>query len=194
MTYADYGFIGTLRGFRTLFDNQSFGGGVDPDNPNLSIGFFGNSTTNGVDFDGIYRPQFEPLTPVSLHVQATYQDPSFNNVSTGDITINGENISAEANAFYNGKVVGHTPKVMYTITPAYDLPANYGQVYLRYKYIGKIFADNGNQVSLPGYGVLSIGAIANITPNLALNVSVDNVTNVLGLTEGNPRQALPSRS
>jgi iron complex outermembrane recepter protein len=188
VTYADYGFIGTLRGFRTLFDNQTWGGGVDPANPNLNLGFFGNSDTNGVDFDGTYRPQFDPLRPFALHVQATYQDPKFNNVSVGTITINNVNISAEANAFYNGKTPNRTPNVMYTITPQYDLPGNYGQVYLRYKYIGRIFADNGNQVALPGYGVLSIGAICNLTPNLALNVSVDNVTNELGLTEGNPRQ------
>ena len=77
---------------------------------------------------------------------------------------------------------------MYTLTPAYDLPGHYGQVYLNYQYIGRIFADNGNQVALPGYGVLSVGAICNIKQNLALNVSVVNVTNVLGLTEGNPRQ------
>jgi iron complex outermembrane receptor protein len=188
VTYADFGFIGTLRGFRTLFDNQTFGGGVDPANANLNVAFFGNSTTNGIDFDGTYRPQFEPLTPLSLHVQATWQDPKFNNVSTGATDINNQNISSQVNAFYDGKTPGRTPNVMYTITPAYDLPGNYGQAYLRYKYIGRIFADNGNQVELPGYGVLSIGAIANITPNLALNVSVDNVTNVLGLTEGNPRQ------
>jgi iron complex outermembrane recepter protein len=188
VTYANYGFIGTLRGFRTLFDNQSWGGGVDPANPNLNLGFFANSDTNGVDFDGTYRPEFDPLRPFSLHVQATYQDPSFSNVSIGTTNINNVVISSEAAAFYNGKTSGRTPKVLYTITPQYDLPGNYGQVYLRYKYIGKIFADNGNQVELPGYGVLSIGAICNITPNLALNVSVDNVTNELGLTEGNPRQ------
>jgi iron complex outermembrane recepter protein len=188
VTYANYGFIGTLRGFRTLFDNQSWGGGVDPANPNLNLGFFANSDTNGVDFDGTYRPELDPLRPFSLHVQATYQDPSFSNVSIGTTNINNVVTSSEAAAFYNGKTSGRTPKVLYTITPQYDLPGNYGQVYLRYKYIGKIFADNGNQVELPGYGVLSIGAICNITPNLALNVSVDNVTNELGLTEGNPRQ------
>jgi iron complex outermembrane recepter protein len=188
LTYADYGFVGTLRGFRTLFDNQTWGGGVDPANPNLNLGFFGNSDTNGVDFDGTYRPQLDPLRPFALHVQATYQDPSFNNVSTGTITINNVNVSAQANAFYNGKTPGRTPNVMYTITPQFDLPGNYGQVYLRYQYIGRIFADNGNQVALPGYGILSIGAICNITPKLALNVNVDNVTDVLGLTEGNPRQ------
>jgi hypothetical protein len=187
ITYADYGFIGTLRGFRTLFDNQSFGGGVDLDNPNLNTGFFADSTTNGVDFDGTYRPQIDILRPFSLHVQATWQDPKFSNVSIGTTDINNQQIASAVNTFYDGKTTGHTPKVLYTITPSYDLPANYGQVYMRYKYVGKVFADNGNQVVLPGYGVLTIGAIANITPNLALNVSVDNVTNVLGLTEGNPR-------
>ena len=187
-TFADYGFVGTLRGFRTLFDNQSFSGGVDPANPNLNVGFFGNSTTNGVDLDATYRPEFEVLHPFSLHVQATYQDSTFNNVSTGAININNQNIGSEANAFYDGKTPGRTPNQLYTITPAYDLPAHYGQVYLRYMYIGRIYADNGDQVPLPGYGVLGIGAIGNITPNLTLNVSVDNVTNALGLTEGNPRQ------
>jgi iron complex outermembrane receptor protein len=188
VTYADHGFIGTLRGFRTLFDNQTWGGGVDPANPNLNLAFFANSDTNGVDFDGTYRPQFDPLRPFALHVQATYQDPKFNNVSIGTTNINNVALSAEAATFYNGKTVNRTPSVMYTITPQYDLPGNFGQVYLRYKYIGRIFADNANQVALPGYGVLSIGAICNVTANLALNVSVDNVTNVLGLTEGNPRQ------
>ena len=188
VTFADYGVVGTLRGFRTLFDNQSWGGGVDPANPNLNLGFFGNSATNGVDLDATYRPEFDVLHPFSLHVQATYQDSTFNNVSVGEITGSNQNIGAQADAFYNGKTPGRTPNIMYTITPAYDLPAHYGQVYLRYMYIGRIYADNGDQVPLPGYGVLGIGAIGNITPNLTLNVSVDNVTNALGLTEGNPRQ------
>jgi iron complex outermembrane receptor protein len=188
VTYGDYGLIGTLRGFRTLFDNQSFGGGVDPANPNLDLGFFGNSTTNGVDLDATYRPLFEPVRAFSLHAQATYQDSKFNNVSTGNITINGQDLTAEANAFYNGKTPGRTPNLMYTITPQYDLPRGFGQVYLRYQHIGRIFADNGDQVPLPGYGVLSVGAIANVTPKVMLNVSVENVTNALGLTEGNPRQ------
>jgi outer membrane receptor for ferrienterochelin and colicin len=188
ITFADYGVIGTLRGFRTLFDNQSFSGGVDPANANLDVGFFGNSSTNGVDLDATYRPEIEVLHPFSLHAQATYQDSTFNNVSTGELTINNQAIGAAANAFYDGKTPGRTPNLLYTITPAYDLPAHYGQVYLRYMYIGRIYADNGDQVPLPGYGVLGIGAICNVTPNITLNVSVDNATNALGLTEGNPRQ------
>ncbi|HEV2700275.1 MAG TPA: TonB-dependent receptor [Steroidobacteraceae bacterium] len=188
VTASGYGFTGTLRGFRTQFNNQTWGGGVDPANPNLNLGFFGNSDTNGVDLDATYRPIFEPLHDFAVHAQATYQDSTFNNVSVGTITINNVNVASEADAFYNGKTPGRTPNLMYTITPEYDFPADRGQVYLRYAYIGRIFADNGDQVPLPGYGVLTIGAICNITPALALNVSVENVTNALGLTEGNPRQ------
>jgi outer membrane receptor protein involved in Fe transport len=123
-----------------------------------------------------------------LHAQATYQDSTFNDVSTGTITINNVNVSSEANAFYDGKTPGRTPKVMYTLTPAYDFPGQRGQFYIRYEYIGRIFADNGDQVVLPGYGLLAVGAIYNITPKAVLNVSVNNTTNALGLTEGNPRQ------
>ena len=188
VTYSDYGLTGTVRGFRTEFNNQTWGGGVDLADPNLNQGFFGNSTTNGVDLDLVYRPTYEPLKPFALHAQATFQDPTFSNVSTGLININGQNISPQVNAFYDGKTPGVTPQVMYTITPEYDLPDRLGQVYLRYKYIGRIYADNGDQVPLPGYGVLTIGGMVNVTPGTTLNVSVDNVTNALGLTEGNPRQ------
>jgi outer membrane receptor protein involved in Fe transport len=188
VTFADFGVLGTLRAFRTQFNNQSFGGGVDPANPNLNLGFFGNSDTNGVDVDATYRPDFEPLHAFSLHAQATYQDSSFNSISTGTITINNVNVSSEADAFYDGKTPGRTPNLMYTLTPAYDFPGQRGQFYVRYAYIGRIFADNGDQVVLPAYGVLSVGALYNITPNATVNVSVDNTTNALGLTEGNPRQ------
>lgn len=188
VTYGNYGLLGTLRAFRTQFNNQTFGGGVDPTNPNLNLGFFGNSDTNGVDADATYRPEFEPLSAFSLHAQATYQASTFNNVSVGTITINNVNVSSQADAFYDGKTPGRTPNLMYTLTPAYDFPGRRGQLYVRYEYLGRIFADNGDQVVLPAYGVLAVGALYNVTPNATLNVSVDNTTNALGLTEGNPRQ------
>jgi outer membrane receptor protein involved in Fe transport len=187
VTYSDYGLTGTVRGFRTEFNNQSWGGGVASD-PNLTQGFFGDSQTNGVDLDLFYRPTYEPLKAFAVHAQATFQDPTFSNVRTGVITVNGQNIAQQVETFYDGKTPGRTPNMMYTITPEYDLPDHLGQIYLRYKYIGRIYADNGDQVVLPGYGVVTIGGIWNVTPYATLNVSVDNVTNELGLTEGNPRQ------
>jgi outer membrane receptor protein involved in Fe transport len=61
---------------------------------------------------------------------------------------------------------------------------------MRYEYTGKIYADSGDGLALPGYGVLSVGSNFNVAENLNLNLNVWNVTNQLGLTEGNPRQGL----
>jgi iron complex outermembrane receptor protein len=74
------------------------------------------------------------------------------------------------------------------VTPAFVLPGGLGEVYGRWKYIGKIFADAGNGVSLPDYSVFSVGASVNVTPRVNINVSVDNLTDAKGFTEGNPRQ------
>jgi outer membrane receptor protein involved in Fe transport len=80
--------------------------------------------------------------------------------------------------------------LLYSIQPAYDFPNHLGAVYLRYEYVGKIYTDAGNALALPGYGVLSVGANVNVTPRLNLNINVYNVTNQLGLTEGNPNSGV----
>ena len=187
VTFSKYNLFGTVRGFRTEFNNTSFGGGVDPSNPNLSQGFFANLIANGADIDLTYKPPVDVL-PISLHVQGTYQTSVFNNVTTGSISAGGVNIAQQVQAFYNGKTAAITPSWLFTFQPTYYLPDSRGELYARYKYIGSVFADNGNALALPAYGILTFGGIYDVTPRIEVNVSVDNVTNELGLTEGNPRQ------
>lgn len=187
VTYAGHGFVGTVRPFYTEFNNQNFGGGVDPANANLTLDVLADSDTTGVDVDVRYRPEYAALHNFAIHVQYTYQNPALSNVRTGTVNNVGTQIATQANAFYDGKIPARTPQVLYNITPSYDFPDHKGSVYLRYKYIGQIFADVGNGVSLPGYGVVSIGGNYDITPRINFNISVDNVNNVVGLTEGNPR-------
>jgi outer membrane receptor protein involved in Fe transport len=120
-------------------------------------------------------------------VKATYQKPKLSNVFLGEM-VNGVTVNSAAASQYDGKVPGRTFQTLYTVTPSYDLPNRLGQLYLRYEYIGKVYADAGNGLALPGYGVLSVGGNVQVGPNLNLSASVYNVTNELGLTEGNPRQ------
>ena len=68
-----------------------------------------------------------------------------------------------------------------------QLPNALGEVYGRYKYVGQIFADNGNGLALPDYGVTSLGVTFNLSERLQANFNVDNLFDVVGLTEGNPR-------
>jgi iron complex outermembrane recepter protein len=186
--FAGYGVIGSVTYFRTIFNNQNYGY-VQPDNLAVQGSFQANSTTNGVDMDATYRPVFEPLQEFSLRVKATYQQPKLSNVFLGEL-INGLTVNSAAAAQFDGNVPQRTPQLMYSIQPTYDFPQGWGAVYLRYEYTGKIFADAGNALALPGYGVLSVGANVNFTPKLNLNVNVYNVTNELGLTEGNPNSGV----
>ena len=186
--FGGFGVIGSLTYFHTIFNNQNYGF-VQPDDLAVQGSFQANSTTNGVSLDGTYRPTFEPFQAFSLNVKAVYQKPKLSDVFLGEL-VNGLTVNSAAATQYDGNVPQRTPTLLYSIQPTYDLPQGWGAVYLRYEYTGKIYADSGNALALPGYGVLSVGGNVNFTPKLNLNVNVYNVTNELGLTEGNPNSGV----
>ncbi|UAK25914.1 TonB-dependent receptor [Sphingomonas nostoxanthinifaciens] len=167
------GISGSVIGFRTIIRNLSYQF-INPDNPTQQTNALANSKTNGVQVDADIRP----VRFFSLNVQGVYQDPKLTNL-VFDQVIPGS---------YDGNTPERTPKKLLTVTPSFILPGGLGEIYGRWKYIGKIFADAGNGISLPSYSVFSVGASVNATKRLNINVSVDNLTNTKGFTEGNPRQ------
>jgi iron complex outermembrane receptor protein len=186
--YGGYGFVGAINYFHTIFNNSSEAY-VQPNDLAVQGSLLADVKINGVGFDGTYRPTFDPLTAFSIRVNATYQKPKLSNVFLGEF-INGENVNSAAAAEYDGHIAQRTPQVFYAIQPTYDFPHGLGSFYLRYDYTGKVYPDVGNAFALPSYGILSIGANVNFTPKLNLNVNVFNVTNALGLTEGNPNSGV----
>ncbi|MFD1786516.1 TonB-dependent siderophore receptor [Sphingomonas floccifaciens] len=88
---------------------------------------------------------------------------------------------------FNGNRPERTPATNVTVTPSFVLPNGMGEVYGSWKRIGKIYADISNSLVLPGYDLFSAGVLFNVAPNVQLNISVENITNAIGLTEGNPR-------
>jgi outer membrane receptor protein involved in Fe transport len=82
-----------------------------------------------------------------------------------------------------------SPEVNFTITPAFLLPGNKGEIYASFHQMGKRFADSGNTIDLPAYHTVDLGGRYALTPAVSLNVSVQNLTNTIGLTEGNPRSS-----
>jgi iron complex outermembrane receptor protein len=77
--------------------------------------------------------------------------------------------------------------VNFTVTPSVLLPDSKGEVYLSVHEVGKRFADAANSFVLPAYHTIDVGARYQLTEKVSLNVSVQNLTNTIGLTEGNPR-------
>jgi outer membrane receptor protein involved in Fe transport len=188
LRFGGYGLTASANYFHTTFKDSNHGF-VQPNDLAVQGSFTADLKVDGVGLDATYRPTFDPLKAFSIYVTGTYQKPKLSNVFIGEI-VNGQTINSAASAQYDGNIAERTPQVMYAIQPAYDLPNQWGAVYLRYEYTGKIYADAGNGVALPGYGVLSVGANVNFTPKLNLNVNVYNVNNTLGLTEGNPNSGV----
>jgi len=173
LRYQGYGLVSTLVYFHTDFNNQSYQS-PDPVNQAILDTFTADLRTNGVELDVAYAP----IPMFRIDAFGVYQRPE-----TASAQINGV-----AKPEFNGRTTPHTPKLLYTIQPAFVFPDGKGQLYARFKYIGALYADAGNGLSLPGYGVVTVGATYNVTENLNVNVSADNLTNEIGLTEGNPRQ------
>ncbi|WP_374146074.1 TonB-dependent receptor domain-containing protein [Sphingomonas sp. 28-63-12] len=159
--------------FRTNFRNQ-FYNFIDPLNPTIQTTFLADLGTTGVEVDALIRP----IDWFSIDFFGVFQNPTLNNLRLNGVAQPG----------FDGNRPERTPATLFTITPTITLPHKVGEVYGRYKYIGNIFADSGNGVSLPAYGVTSFGVNLNLSDRLQLGFNADNVFNVLGLTEGNPRQ------
>ena len=166
-------FSGSATVFRTNF-NKQFYTFSDPNNPTQQATLLADLRTKGVEIDALVRP----IDWFSVNLQGVFQNPKLVNLA----------LNGQAQSSFSGNRPERTPAKLFTITPTAKLPNGLGEVYGRYKYIGKIFADNGNGVALPSYGVTSLGVTLNPSENLEVNFNVDNLFNVKGLTEGNPRQ------
>lgn len=159
--------------FRTNFNDQ-FYNFIDPSDPTRQTAFLADLKTEGVEFD----VQFRPVDWFEISAFGVFQRPELNNLSLNGI----------ADDEFNGNRPERTPKELYTIQPTVILPNNLGDVYARYKYVGDIFADSGNGVSLPSYGITSVGVNLNVTERLQVSFNAENIFDEIGLTEGNPRQ------
>ena len=96
-------------------------------------------------------------------------------------------------SIFDGNEPQRLPPFSYRVTPSFDLPGAQGEVYLTWQSIDDRFADVGNSVRLPGYDTLSAGVIWYPTDNLTLSVNIRNLTDEIGLTEGNPRGGFVER-
>jgi len=61
------------------------------------------------------------------------------------------------------------------------------RLYGTYSHIGSRWADQANTQYLPAYNTLDVGILAELSDKLEFRVSGSNLSNELGLTEGNSR-------
>ena len=154
-----------LNYFHTEFDGIAF-------QQILSNGQVLNSTSgskgNGVEWELALRP----VTNLTLQLSGDYQKSEYKD-----------------NPATAGKVVQRQPKLQYRFTPTYRIPMgdNELKLYGTYTHIGDRWADQANLQYLPSYKTVDLGALFIMNDKVEFRINATNVTNELGLTEGNSR-------
>jgi outer membrane receptor protein involved in Fe transport len=126
------------------------------------------SKGKGVEFELAVRP----LAGLQLQLTGDWQDSEYKD-----------------NPTINGNAVQRQPKFQYRFSPSYRIPVGDMalKLYGTYSHIGSRWADQQNTQYLPAYNTLDVGVLAELSDKLEFRVSGTNMTNELGLTEGNSR-------
>lgn len=166
--------------FYTAFDSQSFSESrFDPvTNTFVNRTEFTSTTSYGLELESTIRP----TEWFDLTVMGTAQDPRF-----GDFKFN-ENVGGVLvpRDFSNNMQV-RAPKVSGRITPGFNLVGGKLRVEGDLQYFGKRFSDAANTLIIPDYFLLNAQVRYNVTDDLTIYAYGTNLTNEIGLTEGNPR-------
>ncbi|HVW67802.1 MAG TPA: TonB-dependent receptor [Steroidobacteraceae bacterium] len=140
------------------------------------------ASSYGLNVEG----QIRPIEPLSIDFSGDWQHAVYTSYSSA--TSGGED--------YTGLTLQRQPRLQFRITPAYEVPVPFGglRFFATYTHIGLRYSDIANQEILPAYYTLDAGAVAEIGHNFEVRLQGTNLTNQIGLTEGNARIAVGSGS
>ena len=181
--------------FQTTYDNLGFGSLVF----NPTTGAYVNQTsmtdtkTLGLELEGTVRP----VSWFDLNVSATIQNPEFGDykfeesctVAASDPTcqVKPPATTASRTRDFTGNQLIRVPKTSFRVTPGLNLLDSKLRLQATVERYGNRYSDAANTSKLPAYTLLGATVRYNITDALTVYAYGNNLTNELGLTEGNPR-------
>jgi len=120
--------------------------------------------------------------PLQLDVQATLQDPQYRNFRYTELV----DSQPVLHDFTSNQLI-RVPKLAIRATPSVNLFAGKLRLAAEFVHYSSRFADIANTQRLPPFSLVNLHLNAKLADHLALALHVANLTNSLGLTEGNPR-------
>ena len=171
-------------GFLTDFDSWSIGNTRFDTQTNsyTQQTVYTDTRAYGIEFEGTVRPaSFFDFT-----INATWQEPTFRNLKYNELaTVNG--VQTLIPRDYSGNQLLRVPKLALRATPAVNLFDHRFRAQLDVEHYTKRYADAANASELPAYTVLNASVRFALTDQISLWAYGENLTNTIGLTEGNPR-------
>jgi len=181
--------------FHTAYDALTFGSLVF----NPATGAYVNQTsitdtkTLGLELEGTLRP----VSWFDLGFSATLQNPEFGDykfeesctasASDPTCTVKPPAATASRTRDFTGNRLVRVPKTALRLTPGFNLMDRRLRVESSIERYGDRFSDAANTSRLPAYTLVNATVRFNVSDALAVYVYGTNLTNALGLTEGNPR-------
>jgi outer membrane receptor protein involved in Fe transport len=142
------------------------------------------SSAKGVNFVGTVTP----IQNFVIRLVANYMDGHYENemACAPYFDVFGHKLCAS----FNGQPLQRQPKWQARVTPSYTVPWSDGDLtgFITYEYIGQRYQDQTGLTPLGTYYMLSAGIIANVSRHWQFRVQGTNLTNQIGLTEGNARK------
>ena len=176
LTFSEFGIryigetiSGSITAYQTEFDNLGFTARDAQTGVENRIAI--DTEATGFEFEGTWRVG----DVFSLSLSGVIQDTEINGIPAGDV-----------NEAFNGNSVQRTPEQNFRTTATYYVGDNV-DIFASYHVLDDRFADIGNSVPLFGYETLAAGAVYRYGDDLRFQVKGNNLTDEIGLTEGNPR-------
>jgi outer membrane receptor protein involved in Fe transport len=146
---------------------------VNPDNSISTVVAIAGSRVYGAELEGVLRP----FDAFQLRFNGTLFDGKFKDITSGIGT-----------GVQNDNKVQRQPRFQGRIEPSYTIPIGTTEltIFGAYAHVGKRFSDIQNLQTLPSYDTFDLGATFKADP-IEFQVTGTNLTNALGLTEGNAR-------
>lgn len=178
--YAD------VSAYRRLFSGVPSSLLVAVGNTTQTVSYLYGTEAKGVNFNVTAKP----IDHLSILLSGNYQDSKYTH-STGCYTYQGETtqvVCSPKNNF-NGYQLARQPTFQARLTPSYEIPTHWGSwnMWVTYEYIGNHYSDQQELQPLGHYYDLAFGVVANVGKAWAFSLRGTNVTNQIGLTEGNAR-------
>jgi outer membrane receptor protein involved in Fe transport len=167
-------------GFWTKYNNVGFTNTVSTLNGFTQVNAMANTETFGLEFEGaVYPVKWFDVSATATLQHGEYQGLVADAVSGGTLTQKYD---------YNGNKLIRVPTVSVRVVPGFNLFGDRLRLQAPIEYEGRRYTDVANSQVLPGYSKIDLDAQVKVTNEISMFGVIDNLTNSLGLTEGNPRQ------
>jgi len=172
-------------GFYSFFNHINFTDFVQQNGVLTAIQQFYNTSAGGLELEAAAN-----FGNLNLSLTGTYQDMRYHNwIYHQDL--NGNGVIGPGETFnFDGHVIQRLPKLYFTFRPSYQIGRFNAS--LTWQYFGKRFTNPANKQVLPQFSQINAALYYSISKHVSVTASGNNLFNVIGLTEGNPRTGLTS--